>query len=226
MMLIVSIVGKSGSGKTTLLEKVVAELTKRGYSVGTIKHDVHGFEIDYEGKDSWRHKKAGAKTVVLSSPDKIAVIKDVDEEWTPSMLGFSFIDDADIIITEGYKKADYPKIEVIRKTKSTKPICRKDKNLIAIASDIKFKCRDVPCVDINNAKGIADLIEERFLQKGACREKSDPCLIHTGTCLMVNGKKITLKPFIDELLAEAIKGMIKSLKGCRNPGDIEIRIKA
>ena len=67
---IVSIVGKSGSGKTTLLEKVVAELTKRGYNVGTIKHDVHGFEIDYEGKDSWRHKKAGAKTVVLSSPDK------------------------------------------------------------------------------------------------------------------------------------------------------------
>ena len=216
MMPIVSIVGKSGSGKTTLLEKVVAELTKRGYRVGTIKHDVHGFEIDYEGKDSWRHKKAGAKTVVLSSPDKIAVIKDVDEEWNPSMLGFSFVDDADIIITEGYKKADYPKIEVIRKAKSTKPICRKDKNLIAVASDIRFKCKDVPCVDINNAKGIADLIEERFLQKEACREKS---------CLMVNGKKITLKPFIDKLLAEAIKGMIKSLKGCKNPKDIDIRIK-
>ncbi|OGQ40569.1 MAG: molybdopterin-guanine dinucleotide biosynthesis protein B, partial [Deltaproteobacteria bacterium RIFCSPLOWO2_01_FULL_42_9] len=85
----VSIVGKSGSGKTTLLEKVVAELTKRGYRVGTIKHDVHGFEIDHEGKDSWRHKMAGAKTVVLSSPDRVAVIKDVDEEWLPDKLAFS-----------------------------------------------------------------------------------------------------------------------------------------
>ena len=213
---IVSIVGKSGSGKTTLLEKVVAELTKRGYNVGTIKHDVHGFEIDYEGKDSWRHKKAGAKTVVLSSPDKLAVIKDVDEEWNPLMLGFSFVDDTDIIITEGYKKADYPKIEVIRKAKSTKSICRKDKNLIAVASDIRFKCKDTPYVDINDAKGIADLIEKRFLQKEGSREK---------ICLMVNGKKISLKPFIDKLLAEAVKGMIESLKGCKNPKDIDIRIK-
>lgn len=213
---IVSIVGKSGSGKTTLLEKVVTELTNRGYKIGTIKHDVHGFEIDYEGKDSWRHKKAGAKTVVLSSPDKIAVIKDVDEEWEPSSLCFSFIKDVDIIITEGYKKAIYPKIEVIRKAKSTRPICRKDKNLIAIASDMRFKCKDVPCVGINDAKGIANLIENRFLQKKAYREKSD---------LMVNGKSITLKPFIDELLAEAIIGMIKSLKGCSSPRDIELRIK-
>lgn len=223
---IVSIVGKSGSGKTTLLEKVVTELTNRGYKIGTIKHDVHGFEIDYEGKDSWRHKKAGAKTVVLSSPDKIAVIRDVNEEWEPSALCFSFIDDADIIITEGYKKATYPKIEVIRKAKSTRPICRKDKNLIAIASDMKFKCKDVPCVGINDTKGIANLIEDRFLQKKTSREKSDPCLIHAGTCLMVNGKRITLKPFIDELLAEAIVGMIKPLKGCSSPRAIEIRIKA
>lgn len=213
---IVSIVGKSGSGKTTLLEKVVAELTKRGYNVGTIKHDVHGFEIDYEGKDSWRHKKAGARTVVLSSPDKLAVIKDVDEEWNPFLLASSFVNDTDIIITEGYKKADYPKIEVIRKAKSTKSICRKDKNLIAVASDIRFKCKDTPCVDINDAKGIANLIEKRFLQKEASREK---------TYLMVNGKRVSLKPFIDKLLAEAVKGMIESLKGCKNPKDIEIRIK-
>jgi len=84
----VSIVGKSGSGKTTLLEKVVAELTKRGYRVGTIKHDVHGFEIDHEGKDSWRHKMAGAKTVALSSPDRVAVIKDVTKNGCLTNLHF------------------------------------------------------------------------------------------------------------------------------------------
>lgn len=213
---LVSIVGKSGSGKTTLLEKVVTELTDRGYKIGTIKHDVHGFEIDYEGKDSWRHKRAGANTVVLSSPGKIAVIKDVDEEWPPNKLTACFIDDIDLVITEGYKKAAYPKIEVIRKAKSTKPICRKDKNLIAIASDMKFRCKDVPCIDINDATGVADLIEKRFLQKEAHGEKAN---------LIVNGKQVTLKPFIEEMLVETIQGMLKSLKGCQNPKNIEIRIK-
>ena len=64
---IISIIGKSGSGKTTLLEMVISELTRRGYSVGILKHDAHGFEIDHEGKDSWRHKQAGASVVALAS---------------------------------------------------------------------------------------------------------------------------------------------------------------
>ena len=218
MIPIVSIVGKSGSGKTTLLEKVVAELTNRRYRVGTIKHDVHGFEIDYEGKDSWRHKKAGAATVVLSGPDKIAVIKDVEEEWHPDKLISSFIEGADIIITEGYKRASYPKIEVVRKAKSLKPICKRDKNLIGIASDIKFKSRDVPYVNINDFKGVADLIEDRFLKKQSTIGKSK-------TNLIVNGRNISLKPFIEGLLTESVKGMVSSLKGCNNPKNIEIKIK-
>lgn len=216
MMPVVSIVGRSGSGKTTLLEKVISELTSRGYAIGTIKHDVHGFEIDYEGKDSWRHKRAGAKTVVLSGPGKIAVMKDVGEEWPPSRLGFSFFDDVDIIITEGYKKAVYPKIEVVRRAKSTKILCGKDRNLLAIVSDIKFKHRDVSCIDINNAKAVADLIEKQFLRKPRAGEKID---------LMINGKQIALKPFIEGMLSEAIKGMLKSLKGCGNPKGIDIRIR-
>ena len=215
----VSIVGKSGSGKTTLLEKVVAELTKRGYRVGTIKHDVHGFEIDHEGKDSWRHKMAGAKTVALSSPDRVAVIKDVDEEWLPDKLAFSFIDDVDIIITEGYKKAAYPKIEVIRRAKSAKPICRKDKNLMGIASDIKFKRKDVPCININDSKAVANLIENRFLGKTAPSGRNNKAE------LTVNGKRINLKPFIEKLLAEAITGLVSGLKGCNNPRNIEVKIQ-
>ena len=72
MIPIVSIVGKSGAGKTTLIEKMIPELKKRGYRVATIKHDVHGFDIDHEGKDSWRHKKAGAHATIISSPWKVA----------------------------------------------------------------------------------------------------------------------------------------------------------
>ena len=82
MIPIVSIVGKSDIGKTTLIEKLLPELTGRGYRVATVKHDVHGFEVDREGKDSWRHKKAGAHTVVISSPQKIALIRDVEKDLT------------------------------------------------------------------------------------------------------------------------------------------------
>ena len=78
MIPIVSIVGKSNSGKTTLIEKLIAELTRRGWRVATIKHNRHGFEIDHEGKDSWRHKQAGAVATVVASPRRIAVIEDTE----------------------------------------------------------------------------------------------------------------------------------------------------
>jgi molybdopterin-guanine dinucleotide biosynthesis protein B len=82
MIPIVSIVGKSDSGKTTLLEKLVAELKSRGFRVGTIKHDAHSFEIDHEGKDSWRHKKAGASVSIISSAEKIGMVLDSDHDHT------------------------------------------------------------------------------------------------------------------------------------------------
>ncbi|MDP2972779.1 MAG: molybdopterin-guanine dinucleotide biosynthesis protein B, partial [Deltaproteobacteria bacterium] len=80
MIPIISIVGKSDSGKTTFIEKLLPELVRRGYRVATVKHDVHGFEVDREGKDSWRHKQAGAHTVIISSPTKVALIRDVEKD--------------------------------------------------------------------------------------------------------------------------------------------------
>ncbi|HUU81381.1 MAG TPA: molybdopterin-guanine dinucleotide biosynthesis protein B, partial [Acidobacteriota bacterium] len=77
---IVLFVGSSGSGKTTLLEKLIPELTRRGLRVGTIKHDVHGFEMDQPGKDSWRHKHAGALASIISSPHQIGEVMDVDHD--------------------------------------------------------------------------------------------------------------------------------------------------
>lgn len=215
MIPVVSIVGRSGSGKTTLLEKVVVELKKRGYRVGTIKHDVHGFEIDYKGKDSWRHKRAGARTVVLSSPKRIASIKDVDKEPSLDRIRFELMpDDLDIVLTEGYKKAKNPKIELVRKALSRRPLCMGDKNLLAIASDVRFK-RGIPCFDINDYKGIATFIEERFLKKAGRGRLS----------LLVNGRAVELKPFIENLLVDTVKGMVGSLKGCKRPKEIGIRIR-
>jgi molybdopterin-guanine dinucleotide biosynthesis protein B len=214
MVPLVCIVGRSDSGKTTLLEKVVAELTQRGHKVGTIKHDVHGFDVDKEGKDSWRHKKAGAKTVVISSPTKSAIVKDVDTELNLERICFDYHKDMDIVITEGYKSSDNPKIEVVRKAQATTPLCSKEEQLLAIATDTEVDI-DVPHYDINDASGISDFLEEQFLKRGK-KER--------GVVLMVDGKWVPLKPFIGHFLAGSIKGMINSLRGCKNSKNIEIKI--
>jgi len=162
MVPIVSIVGKSDSGKTTLIEKLVPELVRRGYRVATVKHDIHGFDVDREGKDSWRHKNAGAHTVVISSPTKLALIRDVDHDADLVELRDKYIQDVDIILTEGFKRNTQPKIEVFRREMHQDLLCRKEDNLLAIASNRPFDL-GVPCFDLNDAQGLVDLIVEKFL---------------------------------------------------------------
>src|SRR3972149_11526910 len=109
---IISIVGKSNSGKTTIIEKLLPEIVKRGYKVATVKHHSHDdFQIDVEGKDSWRHAKAGATRVIISSPTKFAVIGKTEEDTSLNKIRSKYCDGMDIIITEGYKKEQHPKIE-------------------------------------------------------------------------------------------------------------------
>jgi molybdopterin-guanine dinucleotide biosynthesis adapter protein len=160
---IVSIVGKSNSGKTTLLEKLIPELVQKGYRVATIKHNTHGFEIDHEGKDSWRHKKAGARLTVISSPSRIATIEDVDKDHSLEEIREKYIHGVDIILTEGYKGNPFPKIEVFRSELKRELLCKKEDNLLAVASDISMDI-GVPCFDLNDASGLASLIENAFLK--------------------------------------------------------------
>jgi molybdopterin-guanine dinucleotide biosynthesis adapter protein len=161
---VVSIVSKKNSGKTTLLEKLIPELRNRGVRVGTIKHDTHGFEIDHQGKDTWRHKRAGAQTVVISSPWKISLIKDVEEELGVDQIAAQYFDDMDLVITEGYKQAQKPQIEVFRSEAHREPLHTKEdkKNLIAVMSDVPVDL-GVPRFDINDVKSLADFIEKTFL---------------------------------------------------------------
>ncbi len=163
MIPIVSIVGKSNSGKTTLLEKIIADLTHRGYRIATIKHNRHGFDIDHEGKDSYRHKKAGAHITVVSSPHQLALVQDVDHDHSFDEIRDKFISGADIILTEGFKVNDYPKIEVFRAELKRELISSRKDGLVAVASDVKLDI-DVPCLDLNDPKAVADFIELRFLK--------------------------------------------------------------
>lgn len=164
MIPIVSIVGVSNSGKTTLIEKLIAELSLRGYRVATIKHNRHGFEIDHEGKDSWRHKKAGAVTTVVASPARVAVIEDVERDYGIGELVSRYIHAADIVLVEGFKENPFPKIEVYRTELKRERLTGDQDSLIALAVDREIPCPEaVACFSRDDASGIADHIVELFL---------------------------------------------------------------
>ena len=161
-----SFVAKSGTGKTTLLEKVIASLKIRGYRVGVIKHDAHRFDIDHPGKDSHRLTAAGADTMLISSPEKLAMIKQHAASPPVDEILASYFTDVDIVLTEGFKKGGLPKIELHRKARSTTLICRGeeyDSTLVAVASDETMDL-DVPVLDLNNAEAVTDFIEDKFLK--------------------------------------------------------------
>ena len=164
MIPIISVVGRSNAGKTTLIERLIAELLRRGYRVGTIKHNRHGFEIDHEGKDSWRHRKAGAAVTVIASPAQIAVVEDAERDYGIAELAERYIRGVDLVISEGFKKNNLPKIEVWRASEHQEFLCEAKDNLIAIASDQPAE-RGVPRFTLDDIPGITDLIEKRILKK-------------------------------------------------------------
>lgn len=161
----VSFVAKSGTGKTTLLEKVIAELKSRGHRVGVIKHDAHRFDIDHPGKDSHRLTAAGADTMLISSPEKLALVRKHAQSPPIETLIATYFADVDVVLTEGFKKSGLPKIEVHRAERSPTLLCRGEQNdpsLLAVASD-EFLELDVPVLDLNNPTQIADFVEKHII---------------------------------------------------------------
>ncbi len=220
MIPIVSIVGRSNSGKTTLIEKIIPLLTKKGYRIATVKHCSHGFEMDKEGKDTWKHKKAGAKTIVAVSDKKIAMIRDIKERYKLEEIRDRFIEDVDLIIAEGYKTERYQKIEVIRDGVGKRPLCTRDNNLIAIVSDRKINIKGVPLININNPKAVAQFIEKRFVKNNKPSKKKKEGSVY----LFVNGRRIIIKSFVQEWLARSVRAMVSTLRGGEKAKRIEISI--
>ena len=162
MVPILSFVGWSGIGKTTLLEKLIPELVRRGYRVATVKH-VHEFSMDHEGKDTWRHRKAGAACTIISSPHQLAMIRDVDHDAAIDEIRDNYAGDVDILITEGFKKERAPKIEVFRKGGHDTPVFADGRDLVAMVSDTDFDL-GVPCFGLGEIGQLADFIENTFLK--------------------------------------------------------------
>jgi molybdopterin-guanine dinucleotide biosynthesis adapter protein len=166
---IVSVVGKGDSGKTTFLEKLIRELSSRGVRVATVKHHIHDYDIDVPGKDSYRHARAGAFATMVSSPEKFALIHDVEaEKPLDDIAAVAAKAGADLLITEGYKREGRNRIEISRVGRSNTLICA-PAEMTALVTDnpdltAEVGAAGVPVFDLNDGvSGAADLIVERFV---------------------------------------------------------------
>jgi len=211
---IVSLIGKPDSGKTTLLEKLIPELNRQGYRVGTIKHHVHRFEMDKPGKDTWRHKQAGARVVALASPTGLGIIRDTDGDPDVRRLAAHAFTDVDLVITEGYKRLDLPKIEVYRTALHAEPLAGRDATWTAMVSDAP-PTGDLPWFGLDDVAGLA-----RFLINTFIKPAERPL-----ATLMVDGQHIPLNSFVETFLRQSVVGMIGALKGCRAPREITVTIR-
>ena len=157
---IISIVGKSESGKTTLIEKLIPELKRRGFRIGVIKHAFHEFEFDKPGKDSWRHRAAGADTVLVAAPGSIVMVKNAQGETLDELEGY--FRDMDLVLTEGFKHGSKPQIEIFRKERHQEPLSAGNSNLVALVTNADIEL-NVPTFGLEDIVPLADLIEDKFL---------------------------------------------------------------
>lgn len=167
-MKVIGFAGWSGSGKTTLVEQVVAILSARGLAVSLIKHAHHTFDIDHQGKDSWRHRHAGCREVLISSGVRWSLMHELrgEEEMSLEAL-LAKLSPCDLVLVEGFKRARIPKIEIRRTTVSEPPFYPDDADIVAVATDVELPTA-LPQLDINDAAAVADFIQA-FIAKVAAR---------------------------------------------------------
>ncbi len=158
---LVALVGLSGSGKTTLLVRLIPEIRRYGIRVGTIKHHPHETEIDVPGKDTWLHRRAGASVTILSTPSVFTMTRDSGHDRSPFELA-CLMSDMDLVLAEGYKRHQVPKIEVHRSDLSAEFLCPDDPFLIALITEGDFPEIHVPIFKPDDIPGLARFILRRF----------------------------------------------------------------
>jgi len=155
------ITGWKNSGKTTLTERLVSELTARGWRVSTVKHAHHEFDIDRPGADSFRHRVAGASEVAIVSGRRWALMHELRDEGEPAMADIiARLSPCDLVLVEGYKREDHRKIEVRRSTAVDRgALAPGDPSIVAIAADHAVTDTDLPVFDLDDVGTIADFVE-------------------------------------------------------------------
>lgn len=208
---IISIVGPSNSGKTTFLVKLIAALTARGYRVATVKHTSEDISFDKPDKDTWRHLEAGSSVTTAVSGEQMALIRRLDTGFSLHDIARLLGEDYDIILTEGFKKGDAPKIEVHRRESGAR--LQGVKKIIAVATDetLEESVRQFP---LDDAAPLADFIEQGFLKPQSER-----------LSVYVNGVPLTLSAFPRELVTNVLLAMADSLKGVGKVENLDISLR-
>ncbi len=231
-MKILGVAGTKNTGKTTLVTLIVSELVKRGYQVGTIKHTHH--DLDMEGKDTWKHRKAGAELVVGSSEESTTFIMGGRMDLEKILKSIRYLMELDFVIIEGFKFANYPKI-------STTPQV-KDKYTIETVDVFNLKDEDIiPLVDLVEERtyglisgmdccecGYQDCLEmAQAIVKGEISEKECKMKKFDDVQLFIDDENIPLNPFVQDILKESIMGMLSTLKTGDNgiKGKVELLIR-
>jgi molybdopterin-guanine dinucleotide biosynthesis protein B len=161
MSRVIGVAGFKNAGKTTLVEKLVTELTGRGYRISTVKHAHHSFDIDHEGRDSFRHRKAGATEVAVVSRHRWAIIHESREDAEPSLQDIlSKLEPCDLVIVEGYKRDTHDKIEVRNLALQNPELAGDDPTIVAIAANGAVDNAPVPLFDRDDVSALASFIEK------------------------------------------------------------------
>ena len=162
-MQIFGLVGRSGSGKTTLMERLVPELRATGLTVSTVKHAHHGFDIDKPGKDSWRHREAGAEEVLLISGGRWALLHEVRDAAEPTLEELlARMAPVDLVLVEGFHSHGLPSIEVHRPSEGHALMWRPGSSIVAVASDVPMVGLGAPRLDLNRPDAVARFVLARL----------------------------------------------------------------
>ena len=157
--LVIGLAGFSGAGKTTLAEQLIPLLVAKGFNIATIKHAHHNFDADIEGKDSWRHRQAGASQVLVSSKKRRAHFTETANEASLDTL-LTELAPSDIVLVEGFKNDPIAKIELRRQDTDSPALYKKNPHILAVATDSKITDCPLPQFNINDPKAIADFIAD------------------------------------------------------------------
>ncbi|HEX4878901.1 MAG TPA: molybdopterin-guanine dinucleotide biosynthesis protein B [Limnobacter sp.] len=158
--------GFSGVGKTTLIEQLLPLLIGQGVRVSVIKHAHHAFDIDRPGKDSFRHREAGAYEVLITANKRWVLMHELRDEEEPSLEEqIQRLSPCDLVIVEGFKRSNIPKIEIWREANNKPMLYPEDPNIIAVACDVEIDCGGLPWLPLNNPPAVAQYIMDRFVTK-------------------------------------------------------------
>jgi molybdopterin-guanine dinucleotide biosynthesis protein B len=163
-MRIIGLAGWSGSGKTTLVTGVIPVLVKRGLQVATVKHAHHEFDLDQPGKDSWLHREAGAREVAIVSSRRWAIMHELGDKTEPPLLDIlAKLSPVDLVIVEGFKRHNHPKLEVYRAAVGKPLLHPNDDCIVAVATDAPMPQAEVPVLMLDDIDGIANMLQAEAL---------------------------------------------------------------